>query len=176
MGFRMRSNSDSPEGVMRPVVWLGTLVLGYIGVYLCRKNFSVALPMIQAELGVSRTELGWVVSCSTIAYAAGKFLFGPVIDRVGGRTCFLGSLFLVGVFGLAGGLVPTLGGLVVVYSANRFAGSAAWGSMVKMVPGWFSSRGLPLAMAWLSLSFVFNDICAMLLAGQIAEWNGNNWH
>jgi sugar phosphate permease len=71
------------------------LILGYIGVYLCRKNFSVALPMIQAELGVSRAELGMVASVSTIAYAAGKFIFGPVIDRVGGRVCFLGSLFLV---------------------------------------------------------------------------------
>lgn len=160
---------------MRPAVWLGTLILGYIGVYLCRKNFSVALPMIQAELGVSRAELGLVASMSTIAYAAGKFIFGPVIDRVGGRVCFLGSLLLVAAFAVAGGLVPSLGLLTVVYSANRFAGSAAWGSMVKLVPGWFSARGLPLAMAWLSLSFVFGGVCAVVLAGQIAEWSGNNW-
>jgi sugar phosphate permease len=171
----MRANAESPGTALRPAVWLGTLVLGYIGVYLCRKNFSVALPMIQAELGVSRAELGLVASVSTIAYAAGKFIFGPVIDRVGGRTCFLGSLFLVAMFCLAGGMMPTLGGLVVVYSANRFAGSAAWGSMVKMVPGWFSARGLPLAMAWLSLSFVFGGVCAVVLAGQIAEWSGDNW-
>jgi sugar phosphate permease len=171
----MRTNAESPGAVMRPAVWLGTLIVGYIGVYLCRKNFSVALPMIQAELGVSRAELGLVASMSTIAYAAGKFIFGPVIDRVGGRVCFLGSLFLVAGFALAGGLVPSLGLLTVVYSANRFAGSAAWGSMVKLVPGWFSARGLPLAMAWLSLSFVFGGVCAVVLAGQIAEWSGNNW-
>jgi sugar phosphate permease len=161
--------------MMRPTVWLGTLILGYIGVYLCRKNFAVALPMIQAELEVSRAELGMIASVSTIAYAAGKFIFGPVVDRVGGRVCFLGSLFLVAVFGMAGGLVPGLGSLMVVYSVNRFAGSASWGSMVKVVPGWFSARGLPLAMAWLSLSFVFGGVCAILLAGQIAEWSGNNW-
>ena len=171
----MRTNAESPGAVMRPAVWLGTLILGYIGVYLCRKNFSVALPMIQAELGVSRAELGLVASMSTIAYAAGKFIFGPVIDRVGGRVCFLGSLLLVAAFAVAGGLVPSLGLLTVVYSANRFAGSAAWGSMVKLVPGWFSARGLPLAMAWLSLSFVFGGVCAVVLAGQIAEWSGNNW-
>jgi sugar phosphate permease len=116
-----------------------------------------------------------VASLSTIAYAAGKFIFGPVIDRVGGRACFLGSLVLVAGFAAAGGLVPSLGLLTLVYSANRFAGSASWGSMVKMVPGWFSARGLPLAMAWLSLSFVFGGVCAVMLAGQIAEWSGNNW-
>ena len=81
---------------MRPALWLGTLILGYIGVYLCRKNFSVALPMIQAEMGVSRAELGMVASLSTIAYAAGKFIFGPVIDRVGGRACFSGFVVIGG--------------------------------------------------------------------------------
>ncbi|MCL4180813.1 MAG: MFS transporter [Verrucomicrobia bacterium] len=171
----MRANAEGPGVVMRPAVWLATLVVGYIGVYLCRKNFSVALPMIQEELGVSRAELGLVASVSTIAYAAGKFIFGPVIDRVGGRVCFLGSLILVAGFALAGGVAPSLGLLTVVYSANRFAGSASWGSMVKLVPGWFSARGLPLAMAWLSLSFVFGGVCAVLLAGQIAAWSGNNW-
>jgi len=94
---------------------------------------------------------------------------------VGGRVCFLGSLILVAGFALAGGVAPSLGLLTVAYSANRFAGSASWGSMVKLVPGWFSARGLPLAMAWLSLSFVFGGVCAVLLAGQIAAWSGNNW-
>ena len=50
----MRANVEGAGLTMRPVVWLATLVVGYIGVYLCRKNFSVALPMIQEELGVSR--------------------------------------------------------------------------------------------------------------------------
>jgi sugar phosphate permease len=171
----MRAEGESPGAHVRPIVWLGTLIVGYIGVYLCRKNFSVALPMIQEELGVTRAELGLIASVSTIAYAVGKFVFGPVIDRVGGRVCFLGSLMMVAVFGMAGGLVPGMGSLMVVYSMNRFAGSASWGSMVKLVPGWFSARGLPLAMAWLSLSFVFGGVCSVLLAGQIAEWSGNNW-
>ncbi len=170
-----RSNADSPGQGLRPELWLGTLVLGYIGVYLCRKNFSVALPMLASSWGITKAEVGLVASVSTIAYAVGKFLFGPVIDRVGGRVCFLGALSLVAVFCLAGGMVGSLGGMVIAYSANRFFGSAAWGSMVKMVPGWFSARGLPLAMAWLSLSFVFGGVCAVLLAGQIAEWSGDNW-
>jgi sugar phosphate permease len=47
--------------------------------------------------------------------------------------------------------------------------------MVKLVPAWFSDRGLPLAMAWLSLSFVFGGVSAVMLAGQVAAWSGNNW-
>jgi sugar phosphate permease len=165
----------APLPPSRAYLLLVTLALGYIGVYLCRKNLAVAIPLIAGDLGVTRAQVGAVAGWSTLAYAIGKFLFGPVIDRVGGRPCYLLSLLGVVVFGLSGSFVSGLIGLGLAYGANRFTGSLAWGSMVKMVPTWFSPRRLPLAMAWLSLSIVFGGAAATLLAGQIAEWSGNNW-
>ena len=157
-------------------LWLGTLVVGYIGIYLCRKNLSVAIPMLERSFHVSREQIGAVASVSTIAYAAGKFMFGPVIDRLGGRFCFFASLLLVAVFGAIGGLASSVSALVLWYSLNRLAGSAAWGSMMKMVPDWFAPRDLSFASGLLSLGFVFGGVCATLLAGQIAAWSSNNWH
>lgn len=159
----------------RPYLWVSTLVLGYIGIYLCRKNLAVAIPMLQDHFGVTREQIGAVASWSTIAYAAGKFLFGPVIDRLGGRFCFFASLVLVAIFGAAGGLAGSVPMLVWWYSCNRLAGSAAWGSMMKLIPDWFSPRDLAFASALLSLGFVFGGVCATLLAGQIAAWSSNNW-
>ena len=159
----------------RSYLWITTLVLGYVGVYLCRKNLAVAIPMLESDFKVSREQIGIVASASTIAYAAGKFLFGPVIDRLGGRLCFFVSLVLVALFGAVGGLASSVPVLVGWYSANRLAGSAAWGSMMKLVPDWFSARDLAFASALLSLGFVFGGVCATLLAGQIAEWSSNNW-
>lgn len=154
---------------------LATLVVGYIGVYLCRKNLSVAIPMLQEHFGASRAEIGAIASVSTLFYAAGKFVFGPVIDRYGGRTCFILSLLGVAIFGGLGAFAGSLGALTILYSFNRLSGSAAWGGMVKLLPDQFGARQLPFAMAVLSLSFVFGGICATLLAGQIAHWSGNNW-
>ena len=169
------SDTMSPHTTARSYLWLGTLVLGYIGVYICRKNLSVAIPMLESSLGVSRAEIGIVASASTFAYAAGKFLFGPLIDRLGGRFCFFSSLLLVALFGTLGGTAGSLSGLVFWYSSNRLAGSASWGSMMKMVPDWFAPRDLAFASALLSLGFVFGGVCATLLAGQIADWSSNNW-
>lgn len=159
----------------RAHLYLACLVLGYIGVYLCRKNLSVAIPILQEELGVSRQELGRVASVSTMAYAFGKLVFGPVIDRYGGRVCFLLSLFAVALFGGLGAMVAHLPLFTVCYSANRFCGAAAWGAMVKQVPDWFDERRLAMAMAVLSLSFVFGGVCASVLAGFIAQWSGGSW-
>ena len=151
------------------------LVAGYMGVYLCRANFSVAIPLLQSDLGVTRQDIGNVASVSTLAYALGKFAFGPLIDRFGGRICFLLSLIGVAFFGSLGGLVTGLAALSWVYSANRLTGSAAWGGMVKLVPEWFERKQLPLAMAFLSLSFVFGGALAKIFAGEVAERSGNSW-
>ncbi len=169
-----RSIANQPA-TARPYVWLSTIIIGYIGVYLCRKNLSVAIPMLQQEFGVSKADLGTVVSASTIAYAAGKFVFGPLIDRIGGRACLFASMFLVAVWGVCGAFAGSLASLTLFYSANRLAGSMAWGSMVKLVPDWFGTKTLPLAMACLSLSFVFGGVCATLFAGQVAAWTSNQW-
>ena len=171
----LHDSSVVNPGSPRAYLLLVTLVAGYIGVYLCRKNFAVAVPLIAHDLGVNRAEVGAIAGWSTLAYAMGKFLFGPVIDRLGGRPCFLISLLGVAGFGLAGAFAPGLLGLGLAYGANRFSGSLAWGAMVKLVPGWFAPRQLPLAMAWLSLSIVFGGAAATLLAGEIAEWSGNRW-
>lgn len=154
---------------------MATLVLGYIGIYICRKNFSVAIPLIREEFKVSKEAVGQLASVSTLAYMAGKIAFGPVIDRLGGRVCFLVSLVLVALFGGLGAFVPSLGGLTIAYSLNRLAGAGGWGAMVKLVPDWFPERSRAFAFAVLSLSFVFGGVIATLLAGWIAGASGGNW-
>ena len=165
----------SEASASRRYFWLATIIVGYIGIYLCRKNLSVAIPLLQKHFSVTRAEIGLVASYSTVAYAIGKFFFGTVVDRIGGRTGFLGSMLLVGLLGVAGGLAPNLALLTLFYSANRFVAAGAWPGMVKMVPSWFEARHLPFAIAWLSLSFVAGGACATMFAGVVAQWSGNNW-
>jgi OPA family glycerol-3-phosphate transporter-like MFS transporter len=159
----------------RACVLLATVVVGYMGVYLCRKNLSVAIPMIQKSFGVNKAQTGDVISYSAAAYAVGKFIFGPVIDKFGGRLCLLAVMAGVAVFGGLGAFAGSIPMLALCYSANRFCGSAGWGAIVKLTPAWFPRRHWSLAMALLSLSFVFGGVVALLLAGKIAAWSGDNW-
>lgn len=159
----------------RPYALLGVLAASYIGVYLCRKNLTVAVPLLQTSWGLSKEEVGTIASVSTLAYAVGKIGFGPVVDRLGGRTSLLCSMTAVVVFGALGGLMPGLGSLVVVYSLNRLAGSASWGAMVKLTPDWFPPWRLPFAIGLLALSYVFGGALAVSGAGLIASATGDNW-
>src|SRR4051812_20635765 len=78
------------------------LIVGYIGIYLCRKNLAVAVPLLQKAFGATKAQVGWIATIGTGAYAAGKLVNGPLVDRIGGRSGFLLALLAVALFGAAG--------------------------------------------------------------------------
>jgi OPA family glycerol-3-phosphate transporter-like MFS transporter len=146
------------------------LAAGYVGIYLCRKNLAVAIPLLQPVLHVGRGELGRVASIGTLTYAAGKLLLGPLADRIGGRRAFLLSMVAVALFGALGGLVPGLMLLTVVYALNRFFGAGGWPAMMKLVPTWFEKERTAFVAAALSLSYVLGGIAATLFARQMVPY------
>ncbi len=160
----------------RAALQLSCVILGYIGVYLCRKNFAVAVPLLQTSFHADKAQIGAIDSYATVAYALGKLFWGPmIVDRIGGKICFFMLLIGVAIFSGASAFAATLPMLGLFYMANRFCGSGGWESMVKLVPDWFPARHMALAMGFLSLSFVFGGVAALLLAGQVAAMSGNNW-
>lgn len=153
----------------RAYALLGTIVVAYMGVYLCRKNLSVAVPVLQKTWHLDKSQVGVIESAGTCAYAFGKFFWGPVSDRIGGRRALLGSMTLVAVFGAAGALAPSLALLTVLYSSNRLFGAASWGAMVKLLPEWFAPKVMAFACGLLALSYVFGGALASTVAGWVAR-------
>jgi OPA family glycerol-3-phosphate transporter-like MFS transporter len=159
------------------------MLFGYSGYYLCRSNFSVALPMIADELGrrgfsseIALIRLGTIASVGVAAYAVGKFPAGAVADYLGGRRNFLGGMagavFFTLLFAVSGGL-PLF---TLAWVGNRFAQSWGWAGMVKVSSRWFSYRVYGTVMGILSLSFLFGDAASRaFLAWLITEglgWRG----
>lgn len=160
-----------------PRAWglLALLVAGYIGVYLCRKNLAVAVPLLVTEFDASREEVGRIASAGTLAYAAGKLLLTPLVDRCGSGRSFLAALLVVSAFGAVSAWSPSLGILGVAYCCNRLGGSVAWAAMVKHSASWFGPRHLPFALGVLSLSYVFGGAAAVALAGVVASASDQSW-
>ena len=159
----------------RGAVVLAALSLGYVGIYLARKNLAVAIPLLQTDLGITKEGAGAIASAGTLAYAVGKVALGPVVDRVGARLAFLASVAAVGLFSGLTGLAPSLAFIVVGYAANRAVAAGAWGAMLKFVPTWFTSRAAAMAVAVLSLSYVAGGFGATMFAlseGPSRGWSG----
>jgi sugar phosphate permease len=135
----------------------------------------VAVPLLREEFHATKEVVGRVASAGTLAYAVGKMVLCPLVDRFGGRRCFFAALLTVALFGLGSAWAPSLGTLALVYAFNRFGGAITWASMVKQEPPCFGSRNLALALAVLSLSYVFGGASAIALAGWVAEMSGQSW-
>src|SRR3954451_10913065 len=66
---------------------------------------GVALPSIDADLGLSTTSLQWIVSGYVLGYGGFLLLGGRAADLLGRRRVFLAALVLFAVASLLGGLV-----------------------------------------------------------------------
>jgi sugar phosphate permease len=164
-------------------ITISLLVLGYAGYYLCRSDYSVALPLIIADLGrggvpvgAATVRLGSVASIGVLAYAIGKFPSGGMADFLGGKRNFLlgmaGSVIFTILFALGAG-IPLF---TFAWIGNRLVQSMGWAGTVKVTSKWFSYSTYGAAMGVISLSYLFGDAAsrqfmAVLIAHGVG-WRG----
>jgi OPA family glycerol-3-phosphate transporter-like MFS transporter len=167
-------------------VTLGTLFGGYVGYYFCRSHLSVATPLILDEFGVrgvTKENIGAVVTIGVATYALGKLVGGPLADRFGGRRLFLAGMaasaaitaVAAALGAAAGSLVEAatiriaLGVFAVLWGLNRFAQSMGWPALVRVVGRWFPVGRHATVMGVLSLSFLLGDALVRLCLGGLIE-------
>ena len=62
-----------------------TLMIGYALYYFVRKHFSVVMPALEAELGISKVQLGIFLTLNGIIYGISRFVNGFLADRFSRR-------------------------------------------------------------------------------------------
>lgn len=149
-------------------------LLGYVGYYICRGNLSAAFPLLEQEFGYSNTQLGLIASLSEMAYAVGKFINGPLADRIGGRKIFLvgmaGAIFWNLVFAISASLTA----FIIVWCCCRYFLSMGWGGLTKTIGNWYPRDRNGTVMGLISVNFQFGGVAATLFAGLLVAM-GVNW-
>jgi sugar phosphate permease len=150
------------------------MLFGYVGYYLIRQNLSAAFPLMEKTFGYTNAQLGLIAATSEIAYAIGKFINGPLGDKIGGKKIFL--------LGMAGGIVCNiifafgrdLLFFVVVWCLCRYFLSMGWGGIAKTIGAWYEPEKNGTVMGWISLNFQFGGVVATLFAGYLVS-QGQTW-
>ncbi|MEU6722259.1 MFS transporter [Nonomuraea wenchangensis] len=105
-----------------------TLAVLLVAQFMLAVDFSilnVALPAIGDDLGFSLGGLQWIATAFALCAAGFTLFFGRIGDLLGRRRIFLGSLALLGVASLVGGLAPTPELLIAARVAQGLATAAA---------------------------------------------------
>ena len=121
------------------------LMIGYALFYFVRKNFSIVMPALEAELGISKTRLGLFLTLNGIIYGVSRFINGFLADRVSRRKMMATGLLLSAVVNLFIGLSPEMDGLFHFLDAE---GKATMGLVVFigslwLINGYTQGMGYP---------------------------------
>lgn len=104
-----------------------TCIIGYALFYFVRKNLSIAMPYLNSEMGISKTDLGLFLTLNGLVYGLSKFLNGIVGDRTSARLFLPAGLIMCGICNLCFGLSSAVMVLGVFWVLN----------------GWFQGMGVP---------------------------------
>jgi sugar phosphate permease len=111
---------------------------------LDRSTLAIANPLIRGELGLSRVEMGALLSAFSWSYALAQLPMGAMIDRVGPRLMLGAGMVLWSVAQACGGFVTSLRQFLWarVFLGLGEAGAACSSSWASS-GCWWRSRGMP---------------------------------
>jgi MFS family permease len=134
---------------------LGLVVMAGLVNYVDRVTLSVAGPTIAAELHLSPSQMGLLLSAFLWAYALAQAPAGTLIDRVGPRPLLAGAMLLWSAAQAATGFAASLPQLIAARLALGLGEAPQFPVGARVVRGWFAAKDRGLATG------VFNSVSTL---------------
>ena len=184
----------SPEVIKQFKKWqLRTILVtmvGYAIYYFVRKNFSLAMPGLTAQYGISNTDFGIVIGIGSLVYGFSRFVNGFVVDRHSARAvmaiglvlCALSnfafgfgyniSAWLVGADPMATQATPDLINMLVLVMAltivlNQAFQGVGYPPCARLLPCWIHPSELATKMSVWNTSHSIGAAAAVVACGYI---------
>jgi len=100
-------------------------MLGYALFYFVRKNFSMAMPGIEADLGIKKTALGAFLTANGLVYGLSRFANGFLADRFNARVHMSAGLALCALSNAVFGFAPEIAAWLAGTTAAGATGAVA---------------------------------------------------
>jgi len=138
--------------------------LVYFGMYFCRKNFSVVMPVLSRELHTSKEEFAVVITVYSLMYMIGQFLNGYLSDRHGPRLIVCIGLLLSVISNFIMGWMGTVGSFLFLMGLNGFGQSSGWSGLIKNLTPWFKKKERGVVMSYWTTCYVVGGMAATAFA------------
>ena len=162
------------DGDWKPAAFVvGLLFIGYGGKYFGMVPTYVVRPIVRKDLAISIEHWDDSVAVAYLCYAAAKFVFGPLTDRVGGRKVFLGCLLGMSVTTFLESTIQTKWAFTTVWILLMTVSAPIWVALMKIAAAWIPSGKEGKMMAVLSLCYLVDDVLVRSTTGGLvaAGWS-----
>lgn len=167
-------------------------MIGYAIFYFVRKNFSVAMPGLTAEYGISNKSFGWIIFAGSLVYGFSRFINGYLVDRVKGRVVMALGLLLCALANFAFGfgadlsswftgvengpkmvefLILIMGVTIII---NQYFQGMGYPPCARILPHWIHPSELATKMSVWNCSHSIGAALAVIVCGYIMGTMGTD--
>jgi OPA family glycerol-3-phosphate transporter-like MFS transporter/OPA family sugar phosphate sensor protein UhpC-like MFS transporter len=152
----------------RPRILLWSIV-GYAMFYFVRKNLSIAMPVMEQQLGISKAQLGLFLTLHGLLYGVSKFVNGMVGDRVSAPLFMAMGLVLSAAMNVAFGLSSAVVTLGVFWMLNGWFQGIGFPPCARLLTHWFRPKELATKMSIWNTSHGLGLGTVVILCGYLVD-------
>lgn len=167
-------------------------MIGYALFYFVRKNFSIAMPGLTAEYGISNKTFGWVIFAGSLVYGCSRFIQGYLVDRVRGRIVMTIGLLLCALSNFCFGFGTNLSAFIIGNTSgpdfinmlvllmgitiivNQYFQGFGYPPCARILPHWIHPSELATKMSIWNCSHSLGATLAVIICGYIMGTCGTN--
>ena len=143
--------------------------VGYGTFYFVRKNFSIAMPLMEKQLNFSKANLGMILTVHGLFYGVSKFAGGIAADRANARVMMSLALLCSAAVNVFFGLSDALFVFGLLWLLNGFFQGLGYPPCARLLTHWFSPKELATKMSIWNMSHSLGGGTIVILCGFLAN-------
>jgi OPA family glycerol-3-phosphate transporter-like MFS transporter/OPA family sugar phosphate sensor protein UhpC-like MFS transporter len=148
-------------------------IVAYALFYFVRKNLSVAMPVMEEQLGITKSSLGLFLTLHGLIYGLSKFGNGIVGDRANARTFLVTGLALSAACNVLFGLSTAVIAFGLVWMLNGWFQGMGFPPCARLMTHWFPPRRLATVMSVWNISHSIGAGSVVVLCGYLVSHYGD---
>ena len=169
----------STEELKRFKYWelrtIAMCIFGYALFYFVRKNLSIAMPYLNEEMGISKSDLGLFLTLHGLIYGLSKFFNGIWGDRSNARYFLVTGLVFCGVCNLLFGFSSSVLALGIFWVLNGWFQGMGVPPCTRLMTHWIVPERLATKMSIWNTSHSIGAGLAIIFCGYIVSLNWGAW-
>ena len=161
------TETPTPRSLRRhQAITLSLLFLAGVVNFLDRTSLSIANTTVRAEMHLSATQMGWLLSAFSLAYGVAQLPLIGLLERAGTRAVLGGGLILWSAAQMLTGLVRTFPAFIFLRVLLGAGEAPFYPSGIRSTREWFSSATRARATAIMSSS----QTIGLAIAPPVLTW------
>ncbi len=160
-----------------------TIWFVYGAFYFCRTNISAAVPGLMESvddggLGLTKTQISYILGSTKIAYAAGQLLNGQLSEQISPRKLLAVGMLGTAVLNVLFGCGTALYFLIFIWACNGYSQSLGWTPCVRVLANWFPVHRRGRVIGFIGTGYQVTAVLTFLVSGYAADkfgWQGVLW-